>query len=166
MVDFKTTHVPEVDGQSLHAALEKLQKWDDKNAGHQSEKRSGERFGYKNRPVVIVVPASESAARGRECGEASVSFPVYTRNLSRSGLSFLIPREVFPRVLTDAVLPVYVQDLLTVGREIQVGMPMNNGEVLWVVSKIIRTRLIHEGLSECGLQFVSKGPAEKVSEQT
>src|SRR5438552_738610 len=100
LMELKTSHKPDTDASTFRTALEKLQRWDAKNAGHQSEKRTGQRYFYEGQPIIIVIPLDErSELAGAACStENSVSFPACARNLSRSGLSFIVPRDILPRV--------------------------------------------------------------------
>jgi len=149
-----TTHTPDFDDKVFRAALEKLQRWDAKNAGHQSEKRTSNRFGYESRGTVLCIdrdgPTGETAEPER------VSFPVYARNLSRSGLSFIIARDILPRVIKDDSVPLQVDEVLRIEKKLLAGLPLKGDDLIWVEAKIVRLRPIHDGLFECGLQFLAK----------
>ena len=157
-MELKTSHKPATDAKILREALEKLQRWDAKNAGHQSEKRSGERHVYETQSIVIVVPHDETCDLAGEAlsAENSSSFSACTRNLSRSGLSFIVPREVLPSVTGENFAPLCLEKLLTAERKVHVAMAMKSGPPLWVEGKVVRFRPIHDGLYECGLQFLAK----------
>src|SRR4051794_23760137 len=130
----KTTHAPEIDETSLRAALEKLQRWDAKNTGHQSEKRTGERYLYQSQAVVICIPLDDASDAGSP--RSGISFPARARNLSRSGLSFIIPRDILPRVTTEDARPVDLDRMLTQERRVHVALMMKNGTPLWVWCKV------------------------------
>ena len=163
-MELETSHKPDTEATAFRDALQKLQRWDAKNAGHQSEKRSGERYFYESQSIVIFIPLDEhSDLAGAECSpENSISFPACARNLSRSGLSFIVPRELLPRVTGENFSPLCLEKLLTVERKIHVAMATKTGAPLWVQCKVVRFRPIHDGLFECGLQFLAKNEAASV----
>ena len=158
ITSLKTSHAADIDERLFTTVLEKLQRWDAKNAGHQSEKRRGGRHGYENQGVVLVIPAADYQGETAPSlsDPAHISFIVRARNLSRTGLSFLTTRDVLPRVITDDSLPIYVDELLKIDRTVFVALEKDGGELIWVVGKVVRFRSSHDSLFECGIQFLAK----------
>jgi len=150
-----TTHAPEFDEKRLQTAMEGLQRWVIKNAGHQTEKRRAPRYDFFN-PAVLCIPPQTGSVPLNEAPSPRLSFPVFPRNLSKSGVSFLVAAEMLPRVIDDHTEPLRGDNVIRVGNQVLVGLPQSDGTLLWLDSRIIRKRTILEGFVEVGTQFVVK----------
>lgn len=110
--------------------LDMLDRWSERLAGHQSQKREFPRKRYRAK-ITLYIP--ESAALAGECAEAS-TLEVISRNISQSGLSFIY------RGLIKA-------------DKIVVCLDPHQGGTHWYQGMILRRRQVHNEFWEYGVKF-------------
>lgn len=117
----------------IQETLEMLDNWSSRLEGHCSQKRAEDRTEYRQL-ISVYVPRSELT----EDDNADLEMVVVTaRNLSRSGLSFLHSQSL----RSDKVIVALGQD---------------KKDCIYLQSKIVRRRQVHNDLWEFGVQFVGR----------
>jgi hypothetical protein len=143
---------PDCSPEQIEQVLSSLDRWSSRTGKHVTHQRAADRHNY--RTTVIVEPNDpqlpDSAPRRL--------FHVPTRNVSKTGLGFVIPPMFLPRLLSDATPLVHAEAAFRVGMKIKVtlGPPTGNMPQLW--GEIVRMRQVHLGFFEIGVQFVDRGP--------
>lgn len=158
IADTSPTHFIEVEQIQFERAIAALRHWDEINFGHQTEKRASERFEYYGRPVLKVELPTKQEVEGYDQPQ-QISVRLWGRNLSCGGMSFLTAREIIPVLASDTTPIIRVEDdLLKISQELAIGLPRDQDEcnTLWLGAKIARIRRLHDGLIECGVQFLRK----------
>jgi hypothetical protein len=145
---------PDCSPEQIEQVLSSLDRWSGRTAKHVTHQRASDRHNY--RTTVIVEPSDpqspESAPRRL--------FHVPTRNVSKTGLGFIVPPVYLPRLLSDATPLVHAEAVFRVGSKIKVtlGPPTGTMPQLW--AEIVRLRPVHLGFFEIGVRFLDRGPGE------
>ncbi|WP_339735182.1 PilZ domain-containing protein [uncultured Gimesia sp.] len=121
----------------IQETLEMLDNWSSRLDGHCSQKRADERSDYRQLISLYVARSDLNGGESGEDDEALELIVVTARNLSRSGLSFLHP-----------------QSLRT--EKIIVALGEDKKDRIYLQSKIVRRRQVHNDLWEFGVQFVGR----------
>lgn len=149
---FSPTHEFNVDEQLILRVLESLRHWTTLNQGHQNEKRTTERMDFFGNPfVVLEAPLNPDDPQPR-----SVSFRVWGRDLSRSGMSFVIAPTAQPVHPTENSQVTQLDSVLKSCAEVTVGLGQSGGGALWLKAQVLRVRPVHDGLFECGVGFLRR----------
>ncbi len=117
--------------------LEMLDNWSSRLEGHCTQKRSGKRTGYRQL-INVILPEPEQQTGENEDGRMIV---VTARNISRGGVSFLHSQNIR-------------------ADEIVVVLGKGEDRDLYMESKIVRRRQVHNGLWEFGVEFLSRTTME------
>jgi hypothetical protein len=109
-------------------AIEHTLEWLDQQgcSSPDSERRNTRRSRYRVNARILYVPAG---------GEKSIGFDVTTRNLSRTGLSFIHKTLIYPR------------------QQVEVQLPLPDQSVRHIRGRVIRVRPAGIGLYEIGVEF-------------
>ncbi len=119
--------------KQIQETLKMLDKWSARFEGHCTQKRSAERTKYRQ-VIGLYLPGAERNAGNVDDMEFIV---VTTRNLSRSGLSFLHTKNIQPEKIIVAL-----------------GQDKNN--CIYMEGKIVRRRQVHNDLWEFGVLFTGR----------
>ena len=87
---------------------------------------------------------------------AEAIFEVWSRNLSATGMSFIIPPDLVPTAISDVTPMLKIDRTLREGLKIRVGLPKPSPDRVWLSADIMRVRPTHDGLIECGVQFTGR----------
>jgi len=136
---------------TVESVLCALDRWTARNDGHHTEKRKARRFALRA-PVTVVTQFYGSGA--------AVRIEAYSRNISVSGLAFVVPKRI--RV-SDQATDVLATTVLPPDSVIRVNVD-RQGHDLRLVAKICRLRKVHDDLYECGVQFLGRDEAEPVAQ--
>ncbi|MEI8196932.1 MAG: PilZ domain-containing protein [Phycisphaerae bacterium] len=111
-------------------AIENTLEWLDQHSGSgkQSERRANRRNRYRVQARICYLPAGS---------RREAEFSVMTRNLSRTGLSFLHKTLIYPRQL------------------VQVHLPLPDHSTTNFLAKVVRVRLAGPSLYEIGVEFTA-----------
>jgi hypothetical protein len=108
-------------------AIEQTLEWLDQQSGENpSERRYTQRGRYRATARISYLPPGDEQAR---------SFEVSTRNLSRTGLSFLHRTFIYPR------------------QQVEVFLPLPDRSVRHLRGRVIRVRPANVGLYEIAIEF-------------
>lgn len=121
--------------------------------GHITDRRVAKRHTYVGL-VLICVPLNSESDSSETPAEAI--FEVWSRNLSASGMSFIIPPDLVPAAISDATPMLKIDRTLREGLTIRVGLPKPSADRVWLNADIMRVRPIHDGLIECGVHFTGR----------
>ncbi len=132
---------------TVESVLCALDRWTARNDGHHTEKRSARRFSLRA-PVTVVTQLYGSGA--------SVRIEAHSRNISVSGLAFVVPKRIRT---SDQATDVLATTLLPPDSVIRVSVD-RAGHDLRLVAKICRLRKVHDDLYECGVQFLGRDEME------
>lgn len=129
---------------TVESVLSALDRWMERNDGHHTEKRTTQRFPFRGSIVVT----ARHAATG-----ALVQFEAPTRDISVSGLSFVVSRQIRTESVEGNI--VLASAILT--PETKIVVTLNRGDHdLILVAEIRRVRKVHDNLYECGVRFVGR----------
>ncbi|MFH1304313.1 MAG: PilZ domain-containing protein [Planctomycetota bacterium] len=117
----------------VQETLEILDKWSARLEGHCSQKRSDERMEYRQLIGIYLPGAGQNGDDNDDPGMIVVT----SRNLSRSGVSFLHSQNL----RSDKIILALGQD---------------KNHCIYMESKIVRRRQVHNDLWEFGVQFVGR----------
>lgn len=134
---------------TVDMVLSALDRWNARNDGHHTEKRTTRRFPFRG---IVRITAAYS-------GQV-VHFEAPTRDISVNGMCFLVARRIRTDLLGQNIIPAGA--LLTLGARIVTSLNRDGHNIL-LVSEIRRLRRVHDNLYECGVQFVARdteGPSE------
>jgi hypothetical protein len=121
-----TTTLPQAPS-TVADAIEQTLEWLDQQSGDNThERRYTQRGRYRATARIMYLPPGEERCR---------SFEVSTRNLSRTGLSFLHRTFIYPR------------------QQMEVYLPLPDHSVRHLRGKVIRVRPAGVGLYEIGIEF-------------
>jgi hypothetical protein len=121
-----TTALPQAPS-TVADAIEQTLEWLDQQSGdNAAERRYNQRGRYRTVARINYVPPGDERSR---------SFEVSTRNLSRTGLSFLHKNFIYPR------------------QQVEVQLPLPDHSVRHLRGKVIRVRPAGVGLYEIGIEF-------------
>lgn len=146
---FVTSHLVEVEEQKVVRVLDTLRRWDERNKGHQAEKRRQRRSHFETQVVV----AAHLPIRKGEATPLLVSFLVWTRDLSPTGVNFIVSREASPRVADDRAVILRLDELLKAGSRLWIGVQLQAADPTWILGDVAWTRPTHEGLLNSGVQL-------------
>ena len=119
----------------IQETLDILDNWSSRLEGHCSQKRSEPRTEYRQL-VTLYVPRSELT--GNDDDDGIMEMVVVTaRNISRSGVSFI-----------------HSENLRS--ENIIVGLGQDKQDRIYLKSKIVRRRQVHNDLWEFGVQFTGR----------
>ena len=154
-VGWTISHVPTGRDSDAEDALESLVRWDKKNAGHHTQKRSSDRVDYQ---AILPVRATVSTiADDGVVSEEAVCFEIWGRNVSSSGISCLSFSELMPRMAVDDDAGILQVDrFLEEGSHITIGLTGEAGKITYVLGEIVRVRELANHILEFGIRFVSK----------
>lgn len=127
----------------VESVLCALDRWTARNDGHHTEKRSDRRHPY--RAQVRVTATDPSTAD-------EIRFSVVTRDISVSGLSFVVAKMIRPDAGKKAI---HAPTLLLPEHEIVIEMPHGDTAVV-LTAEVRRVRKVHDDLYECGVRFVGR----------
>ena len=138
------------DGLPIERALHSLKKLDRIKAGKWTEQRASERFHYKSRPVVILPSVSDPSG---DFPPVQVACTAWTRNLSSSGVSLVVPSSLMPiSGIDDTVTCVDLNDASLEGTNAYVGLFGSNSKARWIESHIVWARALG-GLGTSALEL-------------
>jgi hypothetical protein len=121
-----TTAVPQAPS-TVADAIEQTLEWLDQQSGETAtDRRYTQRGRYRATARISYLPPGEERSR---------SFNVATRNLSRTGLSFLHRTFIYPR------------------QQVDVFLPLPDRSIRHLRGKVIRVRPAGVGLYEIGIEF-------------
>ncbi len=121
-----TTALPQATS-TVADAIEQTLEWLDQQSGENAlERRYTQRGRYRATARISYLPPGEDRSR---------SFEVTTRNLSRTGLSFLHQTLIYPR------------------QQVEVFLPLPDRSVRHLRGRVIRVRPAGVGLYEIGIEF-------------
>jgi hypothetical protein len=129
---------------TVETVLSALDRWTARNDGHHTEKRSSRRFALRA-PVNVVTRHSGNGL--------AVRIDAHTRNISVSGLAFVVPKRIQFAALGGEVLT--ATSLFTPDTTIAVSLD-RDGHAIRLIAKICRLRKVHDDLYECGVMFVGR----------
>ena len=135
----QTSIAQKPDAEALAEVMEMLDRWDDRMAGHQTQRRKYKRLRFRAR---ITVKLPELADFDHVLEEES-SFLVWARNLSKAGVGFLHHGWIDSRKVIICLDP-------------------DGGDDHSHLAKIVRSRKMPEGFWEYGAVFIgsaTKGEA-------
>ena len=118
------------EGTHAQRVLEILDRWDERLAGHQNQKREFPRRKFRARATVYI-PETEGMAG--ECAE-SASFEVWSRNLSQAGMAFIYRGQIKTKKIVVCLNP-------------------DSGGTHWYQAEIVRSRQVHNEFWEFGVRF-------------
>jgi len=149
------SHVPTADDYDCNIALESLVRWDKKNTGHHTQKRSSDRNDFFAKiPLMITSPWSVG---GGAVLDEPVCFEVWGRNLSPTGLGCLSFRELMPaHAVDDSAGLLLVDQLLRPGTKVTVGLTGDTQKTMYVNAEVVRIRETFNRVFEFGLHFTGK----------
>lgn len=153
---FQTTHYSEVSDETFLACLEALRRSAAAPGFQQNEKRGAERLDFYGNPVVAcTLPAVDGTK------PQAISFLVWGRDLSRGGVSFLSSPNLLPVQVGAGASKICCENVLRPNHEITIGLGRPDGEIMWLVAKIVRTRPVQDGLMESSVHFLRRRDAAK-----
>ncbi|MCA9041373.1 MAG: PilZ domain-containing protein [Planctomycetaceae bacterium] len=124
-------------GERLERAAEEvlaiLDRWDSRLQGHHTQKRQYVRKPYRTKMTVFIPQSDGMAGESME----STSFPVWSRNISQGGVSFIYPGQ------------------LKHGKYLMCLDPEKSGS-LWFVVEIVRSREVHNEFWEYGAKMLER----------
>lgn len=126
---------------TVETVLSALDRWTARNDGHHTEKRGARRFALRA-PATIT---TRSAGDGRTHRVAA-----HTRNISVSGLAFVVPRRID---LQGEVLT--ATSLFSADSTVTVSLDRDQHEIR-LIAKVCRLRKVHDDLYECGVMFIGR----------
>ncbi len=129
--------------ETVESVLCALDRWTARNDGHHTEKRATRRHAFRAQVEVAARVASSQDV---------VRFHAFTRDISVSGLSFVVAKHIPSEFGGQVVL---ASSLLTEEKMILVCLPHGDHEVN-LFGEIRRLRKVHDNLYECGVKFVGR----------
>lgn len=129
--------------ETVESVLCALDRWTARNDGHHTEKRATRRHPYR---ALVQVTAPHNSVI------AEVRFFAHTRDISVSGLSFVVSKKIPTGVVGHVV---QATSLLQPNKEVVICVPHGDHDVN-LVAEIRRLRKVHDNLYECGVQFVGR----------
>src|SRR5437016_13933565 len=125
MAQFNATHEADCDDGRIERARKILRQWEKRTESVHVPQREHQRMPYDGQPVVAV----ENVQRDRST--EVVTFFAWGLDISRSGVSFLIPADVRPSLEAEGAQIIHLPKLLVPGREVTLGMLQNTGFRMW-----------------------------------
>lgn len=144
-----------------------LLKWDKVCQGHQSEKRTGDRFRFVSQAILMPWPHGDGAPSPapRNCDSLLPVFPGWTRNISTAGVAV---------VCTDVIRPVgdssFESDYVRLCRVMPerslcaIGLFDRERRAMWLKGKVLRHREFDGGMVEMGIGFSGRLTGEEVEQ--
>ncbi|MGE0605619.1 MAG: hypothetical protein AB7O62_00735 [Pirellulales bacterium] len=146
---FKTTHRYGVSDETFLRCLEALRQGVADYRQH--EKRGAERLDFYGNPVVA---CTRPAASGEQ--PELLSFRVWGRDLSRGGVSFICGTKLLPVGEGDQPSELEIMRLLRPNEEISVGLGRPDGEIMWLVARVVRMHPVQDDLLEGSVHFLRR----------
>jgi hypothetical protein len=150
------TYEPDCDESMVLETITALNRWNQINSGHHTEKRSVERLGYDGRPLVVIDATQDDSGAPFADG-GPVVFRAWGRDLSRAGMSFLTPSRLIsckPGDHSPAVL--LFSQMVELGSQFRIGLSQSKGDMLFMTALLIRLRLVQNGMIDCGVRFLDR----------
>ncbi len=129
--------------ETVESVLCALDRWTARNDGHHTEKRVTQRHSYRVRVEVTAQHASIPTP---------IRFSAFTRDISVSGLSFVVAKNI-PSDASGQV--VQATALLQLEKVVSICLPHGDHDMS-LVAEIRRLRKVHDNLYECGVRFVER----------
>lgn len=141
-----------------------LLKWDKVCQGHQSEKRTNDRFRFVSQAILMPWPnrdgALASPARNYE-GLLPV-FPGWTRNISTAGVAVVCTDFIRPAEGTRESDFVRLRRVMPESSPCAVGLFDREKRATWLKGTVLRHREFEGGLVEMGIGFDGRLTAEEM----
>lgn len=150
MAQFNATHEADCEDGRIERARELLRQWEKRTESVHTRQREFQRMPYDGQPVV----ALECVQRDRPT--ELITFLAWGFDISRSGMSFLVPADMRPSLDADNAQLLHLPKLLVPGREVTLGMLQNNGFRMWLATQVITFKATHEQLYQCNVKIVGR----------
>jgi hypothetical protein len=117
-----------------------------------SERRREPREPHSGQVSVRTIVRTTAISSGGASREVSVE--VFARNLSPLGFGFLAPPLYLPEGGSDSRIALPGDKVFEVGKLVEIAMLQPDGPPRWLCARVVRSRLVHDGFVECGVEFI------------
>ena len=139
------------DDRSIDRALSSLIRLDQIRAGEDHDLRESKRFLYNTKQLIVFPAISDPA---EDYPPVQVACTAWTRNLSSSGISIVVPSSLTPVAgIDDTVTCIDLNHIALEGSKALVGLVGPDSKANWIESHIVRAR----GLSRLGTSALELG---------
>ena len=142
---------PDCAPEQIEHVLAALDRWSRRTGKHVTHQRASDRHAYR---TTVIVEPSESATPNSTLRQF---FHVPTRNVSKTGLGFVVPPLFIPKMLSDTTPLVRGESAFRVGMKIKVTLGPPTGLMPTICGEIVRVRPVHLGFLEVGVRFLDRG---------
>lgn len=149
----KLTHKPIDTAVNYADDLQTIDKWDEINNGHHSEKRLIERFKYRTcvRLAFICQNALSKTRRPQ-----LVVINAFSKDISTHGAGVLCPERIFPLKWHDGAETLLIKPFLSISDSVALGLQRAEGNWITINAEIRSLRKTRNGLNNIGLKFVAR----------
>ncbi len=150
MPGFNFTHEALCEVSQLQKARDLIRYWEQRNHAINAPLRDHARSTYNGEPIVARIILHKNQP------DEMVTFQACALDLSRSGMSFVVPDELSPLIADDDAKTIRVEKLLQPGDELTLGMLQRDGFRLWLSAEVVILRPTHEQLFQCSVKFTGR----------
>jgi len=150
MAQFNATHEAAIDPERLDRARSALQRWEQRTSQVFNSQRGHDRAPYNGRPIIAI------ELTRLDTTTELITFEAYGLDISRSGLGLLLPGELLPVLANNTSQILRTENLLSIGREVTVGMLQNDGFRMWLATEVTLFKLTHEQLYQVAVKFCGR----------
>ncbi|HZZ72200.1 MAG TPA: hypothetical protein VFE24_08095 [Pirellulales bacterium] len=150
MAQFNATHEAFCESERIARARAKLRAQEQRTSSVHQNQRDFKRMPYDGQPVVAL-----------ECVKADgatelITFLAWGVDISRSGMSFVVPGELTPSLAGEDSVILRLPNLLQPNLELTLGMLQNTGFRMWLATQVVHFRPTHEQLYQCTVKIVGR----------
>src|SRR5438552_2630002 len=128
---------PDCSAEQIEQVLSALDRWSRRTAKHVTHQRASDRHTYR---TTVIVEPNDSVLPNPALRQL---FHVPTRNVSKTGLGFIVPPVFMPKLLSDATPLVRAESVFRVGMKIKVTLGPPTGMMPTLCAEIVRIRPVH-----------------------
>lgn len=138
-------------GAEARRAFASLDKWDLSRSGNHASKREFERRQYR---TGVILSLCVTGLLKDAPGLHTIFVVAYGRNISTSGLGFLVDRTLYPidGVSNDAPA-LEITQVLSVGSHLSCGLLQPPADTIWLDAEVMRMRNVPDEMFEVGVHF-------------